>query len=279
MKVEDIIAELEKRLGPLDEKAKKAVELALKMTEGKEAEEIEWQGENPPFDIAAEMSLGERSQILESLERRNLRWLENQCEKLGAHCLVVVDGQILAFGGPGLRGLELDRRVEEVGKQTSKYPLIFIHPLALAIEETSWHPTSVADDHYPTLKILVRNSGSQKALLADFDTGAYGCFLDGERLAQSGIINLQIGERLRRSIQLNMTYTYIVRTLTVALLADSERKETSQDVICVLNWRQSPFVTINPNRMALVERDLCLTLQPIVSLNFINKTTSVFWSE
>ncbi|MFA0758908.1 MAG: hypothetical protein NOOUEUKL_001577, partial [Candidatus Fervidibacter sp.] len=91
MKVEDIIAEIEKQLGPLDEKARKAVELAVTMTAPqKEAEEVEWQGENPPFDLAAKMSLEERSQLLEALERRNYRWLESQCAKLGAHWLVVV---------------------------------------------------------------------------------------------------------------------------------------------------------------------------------------------
>jgi hypothetical protein len=48
MKVEDIIAEIEKRLGPLDEKARKAVELAVTMTAPqKEAEEVEWQGRKP----------------------------------------------------------------------------------------------------------------------------------------------------------------------------------------------------------------------------------------
>ncbi len=205
MKVEDIIAEVEKQLGPLDEKARKAVELALAMAEGEKAEELAWQGENPPFEVAARMSLEERSQLLEALERRNLRWLEQQCEKLGAHWLVVVDGQIIAFGGPGLRNLEIDKRVETVGRQTGKYPLVFIHPMALAVEETAGHPTTVAGDFYPTLSILIRDGGNQVPLVADFDTGAYGCFLDGDWLVQMGLVNLQLGERFRCAVHLNMT--------------------------------------------------------------------------
>jgi len=236
-------------------------------------------GRKPPFDLAAKMSLEERSQLLEALERRNYRWLESQCAKLGAHWLVVVDGQVLAFGGPGLQGLEIDRRIEDVGRQTGKYPLVFIHPMALALEETPWHPTTVSGDFYPTLSIILRNGSAQETLVADFDTGAYGCFADGEWLAQQGLISLQTGERIRRAYHLNMPYAYLVRTLTVALIADSQQREASQDVLCVLNWLQSPFVAINPNRTALVGRDLCLALQPIVTLtlNFANRTTSLAW--
>jgi hypothetical protein len=278
MKLEDILAEIEKQLGPLDEKARKAVELAVTMTAPqKEAEGVEWQGENPPFELAAKMSLEERSQLLEALERHNYRWLESQCAKLGAHWLVVVDGQVLAFGGPGLQGLEIDRRIEAVGRQTGKYPLVFIHPMALAVEETPWHPTNVSGDFYPTLPIIIRNGSAQVTLVADFDTGAYGCFADGEWLAQQGLISLQTGERIRRAYHLNMPYAYLVRTLTVALTADSQQREASQDVLCVLNWRQSPFVAINPNRTALVGRDLCLALQPIVTLNFADRTTNLAW--
>lgn len=74
----EIIAEVEKRLGLLDEKAKRPVEMAMELMERLPATEPEpqWQGENPPFSKMAELTKEERLSIMDELATANHDWLE-----------------------------------------------------------------------------------------------------------------------------------------------------------------------------------------------------------
>jgi len=98
--VEEILREIEEQLGELDERAKEAVKLALKLVQGEteKATEPVWQGENPPFEQMANLDIEERSRIMNELEERNREWLLRQCDKLQASWLVVVDGRVLRHG-------------------------------------------------------------------------------------------------------------------------------------------------------------------------------------
>jgi hypothetical protein len=225
----------------------------------------------------ATLDIEERSRVMQELEDRNREWLEQKCKELAVHWLVVVDGQVIAHGGPGLRGLAIDERVPTVGQQTGKFPLVFIHPTALAIEETSWHATATAGDFYPTLSLQLETGGVSISLTADFDTGAYDLYADADRLEGEGLISVGPGDRLYRSAHLSESFTYLLKTLTVALTADSVSQQTARDVVCVRDWSQSPFVVVNPQRTALVGRDLCLQLQPDVTLHFAQRETTLQW--
>jgi hypothetical protein len=256
----EIFAELERRLGPLDETVKQVVDVTLALVgqpddDAPSVPPLAFQGENPPFEEMAALDIDTRSHVMQELEDRNQQWLERQCKELNAHWLVVVDGQVIAHGGPGLGGLAIDERVPAVGQQTGKFPLVFIHSMALAIEETPWHVTATAGDFYPTLPLTLENGGVRLPLIGDFDTGANALCTDAERLERVGLISIGQGDRLRRAAHLNASFTYVVKTLTVTLTADSASQQAARDVVCVRNWHQSPFVTISPNRTARAGRD------------------------
>jgi hypothetical protein len=42
-----------------------------------------------------------------------------------------------------------------------------------------------------------------------------------------------------------------------------------------LDWHISPFIKINPNRLALIGRDILLELQPKVLLDFAKRQTEI----
>jgi len=277
VRVEDIIAEIEKRLGPLDEKAKRAVELAVTMTAHREgAEEVEWQGENPPFDLAAKMSPQERGRLLQELEQLNRRWLERKAAELGARWLLVVDGEVIRFGKSFTDTLSDDELIS-VCRKRGKLPLLFF-PLRPVEEAIRWHATQYASDAYPTLPLRISNGSVSLELIADFDTGASEVYLDAETLEQRGIIRITEADAIYEAWHLGQPFGYAIKNLRLGLTATGEQvRETQMFAVCVLNWSQSPFVAINPKRTALVGRDLCLALQPIIPLYFANRTTSLTW--
>ena len=176
MRVEDIIAEVEKRLGPLDEKARKAVELALAMAEGEKTEEVAWQGENPPFEVAAKMPPQQRGRLLQELEQLNRKWLERKASELGARWLLVIDGEVVRFGKSPADILS-DEEMEAICRERGKLPLLFF-PLRPVEETVRWHATQYANDAYPTLPLRVSNGVTGLDLVADFDTGASEVYLD-----------------------------------------------------------------------------------------------------
>jgi hypothetical protein len=47
-------------------------------------------------------------------------------------------------------------------------------------------------------------------------------------------------------------------------------------IYCVLEWLTSPFVKINPDRVALIGRDLLLALKPQVLLDFEKRQTEIW---
>jgi hypothetical protein len=82
MIADEIFAEIEKRLGTLDERAKEAVKLALKLVE--EKFHPTWQGENPTWNEWQRMNEEKRGRVMDELEQRNREWLERVRKTLGA---------------------------------------------------------------------------------------------------------------------------------------------------------------------------------------------------
>ena len=277
MTVEGILREIEKRLGELDERAKEAVKLALKLVQGETAEPAEpvWQGENPPFEQMANLDIEERSRIMNELEERNREWLLRQCNKLQASWLVVVDGKVLRHGY-GWSDFVTDAEKLQIAQKTGKMPLLFIHPKMLWIEEVAWSLLGIGDA-YPTLPFALMGNNQRIDLVGDFDTGATGIFTDAEMLGRNGVIQILPTDQWLVGFHLGTAFVYCTKSLTVALKADNgtERLERNFGIVCVFNWQQSPFIAVNPNRVALVGRDICLRLQPKVTLDFANLTTSL----
>lgn len=59
------------------------------------------------------------------------------------------------------------------------------------------------------------------------------------------------------------------------VLATVDFYPIEKNIFCVLNWMNSPFVQINPNRSALIGRGPLLDLRPKVELDFDNRQTEV----
>ena len=277
MSVEEVLREVEKQLGELDERAKEAVKLALKLAQGevtKVAEPV-WQGENPPFEQMANLGIEERSRIMNELEERNREWLLRRCEELQASWLVVVDGKVLRHGY-GWNDFVTDAEKLQIAQWTGKMPLLFIHPKMLWIEEVAWSFLGIGDA-YPTLPFSLMGNYQRVDLVGDFDTGATGIFTDAEMMSRNGVIQILPTDQWLVGFHLGTAFVYCTKSLTVALRADdgTERLERNFGVVCVFNWQQSPFIAVNPNRVALVGRDICLRLQPKIALDFANLTTSL----
>jgi hypothetical protein len=278
MSVEEVLREVEKQLGELDERAKEAVKLALKLAQGEVAKVAEpvWQGENPPFKEMANLGIEERSRIMNELEERNREWLLRRCEELGAMWLLVVDGQIYAHGKNLADNPPTEEEILDLAQRTGKLPLFFIHPSLLWVEETAWHPTVYADDFYPTVRCRFYSDGSFWTASGDFDTGSASTFVSYEEMSARGIVQLLPSDVIRQLSHLGQVFQFFVRTIHLGLLADDGSERIARlRVLCVFNWQQSPFVAVNPNRVVLVGRDICLRLQPKITLDFANLTTSL----
>ena len=278
MTVEEILREIEKQLGELDERAKEAVKLALKLVQGEteKATELVWQGENPPFEQMASLDIEERSRIMNELEERNREWLLRKCEELGAMWLLVVDGQIYAHGKNLADNPPTDEEKLELARRTGKLPLMFLHPALFWIEETSWHPTVYASDAYPTVRCRFRNASVSWEAVADFDTGSAATFADFDELERRGIVQLLPSDFIHYRSHLGRTFRCVDKVMEVGLIADDGTERSApHSVLCVFDWHLSPFVTVSPNRVALVGRDICLRLQPKIALDFANLMTSL----
>lgn len=265
----DIIAEVEKRLGPLDEKAKQAVEMAIALMERPTMPmpEPQWQGENPPFEEMAKLPEEERIRIMDELADANHDWLEWKRIELGARWMLVVDGQVLAHG-PTFANYPSDEELEGLCRRMGK--MVLYHEAPLLIEERSpWSPTIYPADLYPTLPVTFTGNGQSIDVVADFDTGSPDCAVNADMLRSQGVIQIAPFTPWRRSSHLGQDFWYTRRHIEISLTAaDGTRRSVIHSILCIRDWAQSPFVAINPNRTALIGRDLCLQLQPQVTLNF-----------
>ena len=272
MMVDEILAEVEKRMGALDERTKQAVTLALQLAEQHGLPK--WQGENPTWDEWQRMSEEERQAVMDELEQRNRVWLEWMRRTLQAEWLLVVDGKIVRYGA-SWNDYPSDDALEALIQQLGKVPLLFAaDPL---IEETAWSPTRYPEDFYPTLSVTFQGLAGQRiTLVADFDTGSRHTFADADLLQRQGIIALPLTTLWAVGWHLNRPFRYTPKSLIVILTAaDGTQKTSSQTILCVRNWQQSPFVAVNPNRTALVGRSLCLATQVKITLDFAQQVTSV----
>ncbi|MFN4179275.1 MAG: hypothetical protein ACK4I8_03090 [Armatimonadota bacterium] len=165
-----IIAEVEKRLGPLDERAKRAIEMAMELMEQlpKTKPEPQWQGENPSLDEAVKLSPRERGRLLQALEQQNREWLERKLKELNARWLLVIDGEVVRCGTAATDYLT-DEELLALCRERGKLPLLFM-PFRPIEETTRWHSTVYDNDAYPTITLRVLSDDAAYDLIADFDT-------------------------------------------------------------------------------------------------------------
>jgi hypothetical protein len=241
------------------------------------SEPLKFIGENLTLDEHKSLSIKERTLRKQQLKEQNYRWLRKKFSALGAAWLVVVDGQIIA-SGKSLKNRPMQPQISEICRRTGKFPLVFINDDFMLIEESasSWHATKEPGDFYPTIPITVSSGSHVVSLIGDLDTGAAQSFVDYDYLIARNIILPEIEDDYETSRHLGEAYHCVAKFLHVELSSKSGVTYAFEAAInCVLDWHISPFIKINPNRHALIGRDIMLELKPKVLPDFEKRQTEI----
>jgi hypothetical protein len=232
--------------------------------------QLKFVGKNLLPEEYQRLSLEERGELQWRLKQRNREWLQKKFLKLGAAWLVVVDGKIIA-SGKTLENKPMSPQILKICQRTGKFPFIFVNDKFITIEESvsAWQATIRAGDYYPTLPIKFGSASGVVELDGDFDTGSSHTFVDYDFLAAQNLIRPELRDYPEVHIHLNRPFVYIDKLMRIALPADSdETNAVNVRISCVQDWRSSPFREINPDRIALIGRDILLKLEPKILLDF-----------
>jgi len=213
------------------------------------------------------------------LKELNRKWLQEKFSSLNAVWLMVMDGQILAWGKT-TKNYPKPAQIMELCQKTGKYPFIFINDDAMAIEESfsGWNQIK-AHDFYPTVPVTLNSDSGSAKLIADFDTGSAFSFVNYDFLLTHKVVQHEFKEYVENSVHLGQPYECILKTVTATMTTISgEAVSLKADVYCVENWPKRPFVKINPKRIALVGRNLLLELKLCTLLNFDRRQTEIMLS-
>jgi len=283
MTAEMLIKKVHEEFGPFDIPAEQAVEAAKKILERAQAEtalqqaEEKFVGRNIALEEYVALPSEQKHRYFGEAKKLNRSWIEKQLNNLKAKWIMVVNDQVVLHGA-SLNDYPEDEDFLELCQKIGKYPFVFFSPMVFAIEEQpiAWHKTKAPDDFYPATSITI--SGYKKPLRAeaDLDTGAIDCYSDLELLIKNGIVRIQPQDFEDISEHLSQPYVYLTKHLWLELT--DEKGVTRQfraNVICVKDWRNSPFIAINPARTFLLGREVLLELRPRLVLDFDARCTEV----
>jgi len=240
-------------------------------------EPLPFVGENLTPEEYEKLTLQERSLLQWRLQQQNRFWLKETFAKLKAAWIVVVDRQVIA-SGKSLKNLPMQTQVRRICRRTGKFPFIFVNDKFITIEEitAAWSTTNQARDYYPTFPLTLRSAAKVVDIVGDFDTGASNTFVDYDFLTDHNLIQPQVEDYPIVSLHLSQRFAYVAKWLQVEVPSNSgETRNLIARVFCVSNWNISPFVEINPNRTALIGRDILLELKPQVLLDFAKRQTEI----
>ena len=287
MTTETLIQKVRDEVGELDERSRQLLATALKIIQSNGGED------KPNADAETFLSHNLRLEDYRSLprpgrrlyqseaERLNQQWINKRFQTLGANWIMVIDGEVVKHGA-SLDDYPGDEEMRELRQNAGKIPFVFFSKYLLAIEEapTPWHATNEKGDFYPTLAITLSHADKTSSTEADLDTGAIASYTDLERLINDGIVMLDTDDVEHEANHLSRAYAYFTKEVFAEIhdARGSSRKRRTA-IICVENWRQSPFITINPRRTFLLGRKLLLNLGPRVTLDFDARQSEVEFKE
>ena len=266
-----------KRLLSKSPKARRRTAWPLIDIETIKAGSLQFVGENLTPEAYGRLALPERSRLQQRLQAQNHFWLKETFSKRNAAWLVVVDGQVIA-SGKNLKNLPMQTQVRRICRRTGKFPFIFVNDKFITIEETmtAWSATNQARDYYPTFPLTLRSATNVVDFAGDFDTGASNTFIDYDFLAAHDLIQPETEDYPIISLHLSQRFAYVAKWLQIEAPSNSgETRHLLARVFCVSNWNRSPFVNINPNRIALIGRDIMFELKPRVLLDFDKRQTEI----
>jgi len=240
-------------------------------------EPLPFVGENWTLEEFERLSPEERAMRKWRLKEKNQDWLQEQFSTLSAAWVVVVGGKVVA-SGRNLKKKPLPPQLLKICRRTGKFPFVFVNDRFIAIEESAstWQKTILTDDYYPTLSIIFNSASGIVEVVGDFDTGCSHTFVDYNFLADQKIIQRETIEDFEKHQHLNRDFIYVDKPVRVELPINSSATLILNTLIsCVPNWNFSPFVALNPNRTALIGRDILLELKPQVLLDFAKRQTEI----
>jgi len=283
MTAEIVIDKVREKLGTLNAESERAVAAAIEILQNTTlapkppSSEEKFAGRNITLEEYKALPREGKSRYHDEAEAFNWPWVEKQLNALNAKWLMVVDSQVVSHGAT-LQNFPGREELLKICEKTGKYPFAFFSPRVFAIEElsTRWHLTKDGGDLYPALSIALRGDNTHLQTEADLDTGAEECYTDVEWLAQHGIVNVQPEDILRMSRHLGQPFFYFTYPMQLEMTDATEKSRQCQTaIICVNDWRSSPFTAINPTRTFLLGRSVLFKLQPRLVLDFDARCTEV----
>lgn len=239
---------------------------------------IEFKSQNISVDAYVALADDDKAKFLDRAEEDNALWVGQKIKELKAAWMMVVDGEVAAFG-ESMNSYPDDEEFLQLLQRVGKYPFVFFNPLVFAIEESgsSWPQTTVSmKDYYPAIALELIGAGGALAIDADFDTGASEIYVDLARLISSQVLAINPNTPRRSGRHLSSSYQFIAKRFEIALRDENNvEHRVEKSVACVFDWKSSPFVQINPARTALIGRAPLLELKPKVELDFGQHATTV----
>jgi len=283
MTTEILVQQVRDELGVIDDRSEQFVATLKKVLQrADEASKLhpseeKFVSQNMSMEAYRSLPRPERRHYQSDAEKLNQRWIEKQFKNLNANWMIVLDGAVVKHGST-LGDYPPERDIRQLQQKTGKCPFVFFSKFLLAIEEypTSWHRTKESTDFYPALAVNILGRNSLFETEADLDTGAVECYGDLELLLDNGVINLDSDDLEHHSSHLSKSFVYFAKEVLIELVdATNTSHQCRTTIICVDNWRDSPFIAINPMRTVLVGRRVLLDLHPHLILDFDARCTEV----
>lgn len=230
------------------------------------------------FEQYLTLSIEQRHSLTLELQKRNWHAIQSELQKRNAQWMLVCGGKVLKSSS-SLAKIPSDKEIKEIGYQHNKVPLVFVrNPL---IEEATWSSLP-NDDWYPTLPVYfgrVQWDDEQLVqhglfMIGDFDTGAPSILANYDSLIQEQILDLSLIRNPFLGRHLGSTYAFSISELRVGVAdEDGNVKSTPIQCRCVMDWEISPICYVNPQRQALIGRNILLRLTLQVNLDGAKKST------
>ncbi len=200
-------------------------------------------------------------------------WIQVEMKRNNyAWCVVCGDNIVRISGNPF--DFPNQETLRQIGFETNLIP--FAYSATLAPEDSAelsggdvlWKPTAFNDDYYPKLRVRIANTVVED----DFDTGAIRTHVS-DALIQKGFL-----EFWRESDvgHLGTPYQFFSKTVPVSILGSEGGEHTRELAVTVVqDWDDSPFISVNRNRLCLLGRDLLYAFPVEIILDSRKRTTRV----
>jgi hypothetical protein len=232
------------------------------------------------FDDYIARSDDERETVQLRAYQEHQAWIDTELERRGAEWLLVCGGEVLDASA-SLKDYPSREKLMDIGARRGCVPFVFVRePL---VEEAAWSSLE-DDDVYPTVDLTLAAMGTARqdlsatgvSVVADFDTGSPGLFVDFDQMLARKVISVQPIDQAHFRPHLGRLYRFHVMPLLVGVNDETGACAIRHfSVLCVRDWAHSPMCRVNPQREALAGRNLLLEFPLRIELDGQTRTTRV----